>query len=418
MSTSYRPDVDGLRAVAIVPVVLYHLGVRPFGGGFVGVDVFFVISGFLITSLIHAEMIAGKFSILAFYERRIRRLFPALFVVMAACTFAALALYLPPDLQAFSRSLIATTLFSANLLFWKTAGYFTAAPETKPFLHAWSLAVEEQFYIFYPPLLLLVVKFARRRIPMILATLAMLSFVASVVEVHAKPNAAFYLPQFRAWELLLGALLAVQVVPPPKSRIVREALSALGLCLIGVAVVTYGSDTPFPGVSALLPTLGAALIIYTGSGGPSRVNRALSLRPMVFIGWLSYSLYLWHWPVIVFAEYFAMRELTATEKAMVVLVSVALAILSWAFVERPFRGKGGILSRRLLFGASFASMAGFIAVGALGYLSRAIPLALFAGGGPTRRPVGRADPVSDPGMLRPPAPAHRGGRALRVGGGR
>jgi peptidoglycan/LPS O-acetylase OafA/YrhL len=372
-SPSYRPDVDGLRAVAIIPVVLFHLGLALFSGGFVGVDVFFVISGYLITSLIHSEMLAGRFSVLRFYERRVRRIFPAFFLVMAACIGIAATLLLPPDLRAFSMSLAATTLFSANLFFWRTAGYFDGAAEGKPFLHAWSLSVEEQFYIAFPLILLLTVRFARSRTKLVLAVLAVISFAASAVAVHAAPKAAFYLPQFRAWQLLLGALLAVGAVPRPSSRTAREVASAVGLGLIGYAVVTLSEHTPFPGVNALYPSVGAALIIYSGTGGASSVNRVLSLRPVVFVGLISYSLYLWHWPLIVFSRYFLVRDLSSLEMATVVTLSVTLAALSWRFIEAPFRGKGGILSRPQLFGASAVTMLAFVTVGLLGYIRHGFP---------------------------------------------
>src|SRR5271170_3095038 len=300
----YRPEIDGLRALAILPVLLFHYRVSPFRGGFVGVDVFFVISGYLITQLIEAERREGRFSIARFYERRVRRIFPALFVMLTAATIAAAFILFPVDLVRYANSLLATAGFAANFEFWREAGYFDVAAAEKPLLHLWSIAVEEQFYLVFPALLLL---FQSRRVAITLA-IFVLSFAFAVWGVIHAPSAAFYLLPGRAWELMLGALLALHAVPFIERRWIREALAVTGIALIAIAVFGYSKDTPFPGAAALLPCLGAALVIYSSVPGITSASAVLSLPPLVFVGRISYSLYLWHWPLYVFARYFSFRD--------------------------------------------------------------------------------------------------------------
>ena len=353
----YRPDIDGLRAIAVVPVVLYHAGVSLFGGGFVGVDVFFVISGFLITGLILDDILRGEFSIVRFYERRVRRIFPALFVVMGVCAAVAALVFGPREFAALGDSVTAATLFTSNLLFWRDSGYFAIDSERLPLLHTWSLAVEEQFYLFFPPLLLLLVKIGRARHWWWLIGLAVLSFVASTLMVGSDPTSTFYLLPTRAWELLLGAVLACGALAPVRNVVVRNALAVIGLAMIGASVFAYTAQTPFPGPAALLPTVGTALVIYSGSGGLSHVGRVLGARPLVFVGLISYSLYLWHWPLLVFARYWSIVELTPAAIAFTIAASVVLAVLSWRFVETPFRLRRAFAARRPLFMAAAAAMA-------------------------------------------------------------
>lgn len=353
----YRPDIDGLRAVAVLSVVLFHGGIQALGGGFSGVDVFFVISGYLITSIIVRELEQGDFSIARFYARRIRRIFPAFFTVVAFSAIVGCALLVPRELDGLGRSLIAATLFASNILFWSESGYFDSSAELKPLLHTWSLAVEEQFYIFFPIFLWVVFRFCKRRwLPWILP-LTLLSFAASVWGVRHEPSATFYLAPTRAWELALGALPALRCLPPIHRGGVREAVALVGIGLIGLGVFALSSESPFPGVNALLPCLGAALIIHCGSSGKTLVSRGLSLRPLVFVGLISYSLYLWHWPLLVFAKYWVIRPLTGRETAAVLLSAALLSILSWRFVERPFRKRKELFSHRLLFTGGAGLMA-------------------------------------------------------------
>ena len=336
----YRADIDGLRAIAVLSVLGFHLGFRQLDGGFVGVDIFFVISGYLIGGLIVGELAGARFSIAHFYERRIRRILPALFAMLGVVTIACLFALYPGRLARYGASLVATVFSVSNFYFLQTTGYFDQAAETKPLLHTWSLAIEEQFYIFLPPFLMLVHRFAPSRLQAWVAATTAASLLASVIGVSNDASAAFYLPFARAWELLLGVLLAISPKVLPQSAAGRNAAASVGLAMIGAAVVLFSPLTPFPGIAALLPCVGAVLVIAAGSSGPTLAGRLLSWRPLVFIGLISYSLYLWHWPVIVLG-----REMLAdaawsgktTVRLVLLAVSFVLAILSWRFVERPFR---------------------------------------------------------------------------------
>jgi peptidoglycan/LPS O-acetylase OafA/YrhL len=359
----YRPDIDGLRAIAVLAVVFYHYGFSGFSGGYIGVDVFFVISGYLITALIFSEMRNGHFSLTSFYERRVRRIFPALFAFLTGVTLLSFALLLPSDLARFGKSLTATTFFSANILFWHEGGYFDAVGTVKPLLHTWSLAVEEQFYLIYPTVLFALRKSSRGRLLWWIGLLMLVSFVESFVGIRLSPVSTFYLLPARTWELMLGALLALGDYPVPQSKLARDVLGATGIAMIGIAVVIFGDGTPFPGPAALLPCVGTALVVYSGSAGKSVVGDTLSMRIPVFIGLISYSLYLWHWPLYVLASYFAINGLSILERIALVPLSFMLAWGSYRYVEMPFRGKKGILSRQNLFKASLLAMASTAACG-------------------------------------------------------
>lgn len=332
----YRADIQGLRALAIIPVVLFHADKRLMPGGFIGVDVFFVISGFLITSLIVNELETGRFSLGGFYQRRVRRLFPALYA-MLGFSFLAAALLLPPwKFREFGVTALSTVFFVSNFKFAELSGYFGAAAEVKPLLHTWSLAVEEQFYIVFPLVLMAMRRRFWRYLPFVLSGCAVLSLAYSVWAVTNQPTTAFFLAPPRAFELLIGALAACRIVPAPSRQIVRDLLSWLGLGLIVGSAVLLGKSTPFPGLWALPPCLGAALIIYAGQDGVSAAGRLLSARPATLIGSLSYSLYLWHWPFLVFGYFYFLGERTPLQTAGLVLASVAASALCWRFVEQPF----------------------------------------------------------------------------------
>ncbi|HTO52887.1 MAG TPA: acyltransferase family protein [Myxococcota bacterium] len=371
-SLAYRRDIDGLRAVAVLSVVFYHARLPGFGGGFVGVDVFFVISGYLITQIILPEVERGRFSMLGFYERRIRRIFPALFVVLLAVLAIGCALLLPDDLVELSRSTVATTFFAANFHFLSQAGYFDAPSWTKPLLHTWSLAVEEQFYIVFPPLLLLAKrKLGGHYLALTWATVAV-SLAACIVGTNNFRDADFYLAPTRAWELGIGSLLAMGAVRAPGSRALRELAAAAGLAGILYAVTRYGESTKFPGVTALPPVLGSALLLWAGTNGTSAVGRLLSTRPAVFVGLISYSLYLWHWPLLVYASYVPVRVLRVPEALGVIALSAVLATLSFRYIERPFRGARSRFDRAVMFrggvGVSLATAAAALAIAASGGL--------------------------------------------------
>lgn len=372
-SMRYRSDIDGLRAIAVLSVVFYHLGLPFITGGYVGVDIFFVISGFLITRIIHREAVSGNFSILGFYERRARRILPALAVVVLASIVAAHFLLAPFDYDDFGLSAVATLLFASNFHFKDAINYFAPAAEFHPLLHTWSLAVEEQFYILFPLLLVAFVRFGR--VISGVLVLLVLSFGASVLAITSNlisPETAFYLLPVRAWELLFGSVLALDMVPVPKNRLLREATALLGLVLIGFGIFFLTSQTPFPGVAALLPVVGAALVILAGEGGPSLVGRALSLRPMVFVGLVSYSLYLWHWPILAFLRHMRNSvDLGTADLVAAFMLSMMAATASWWFVERPFRNRRW-MSQKRVFALSGAAIGGLSAIGLAIHLSEGV----------------------------------------------
>lgn len=325
-----------------MPVVLYHMEFATFSGGFVGVDVFFVISGFLITSIIARDLEdrSRQFSLRDFYERRIRRIFPALFSVLAVSSALAVVVLLPRDLNDYAKSLVATAGFASNIFFYRQWGYFDAEAHTKPLLHTWSLAVEEQFYLVFPLLLVLLYGLLRRRkyVRRVLAVLGFASFVWTLFLMRSNPAAAFYVAPARSWELLLGSALALGAIPTLKAR-VAEYAAVLGVVLLAIAVLAFTARTPFPGPSALLPCVGAALIIHAGAS--TQVARLLSLRPLVFIGLISYSLYLWHWALLSLARHWVLGALSLTQTWAVVTVAFALSAASLKYVEAPFRRRSG-----------------------------------------------------------------------------
>jgi peptidoglycan/LPS O-acetylase OafA/YrhL len=368
----YRPEIDGLRSLAILPVLLFHSGVPGFTGGFVGVDIFFVISGFLITGIIADELAAGRFSILDFYERRARRILPALTFFSLLTLVAAWLFFLPDFFEDFSRSLVAVATFTSNLYFWKYSGYFEHSAHLRPLLHTWSLAVEEQFYIFMPILMWALYRYARRFLFWALAIGAALSLALSIYATSLAPTANFFLLPTRAWELLLGSLLAVASVRKLPSGL-NSVLAFAGVAAIAVAVFGYTEATPFPGLTALLPCMGAVLIILTGRNTP--VGAVLSTRPIVFIGKISYSLYLAHWPVVVFIRYVTLKEPTMLHAVVIILVSFALAFFSWKFVESPFRVRraAATRSRLVVLPGAAATLVVLAAVGMAGIWSSGFP---------------------------------------------
>jgi peptidoglycan/LPS O-acetylase OafA/YrhL len=358
----YRREIDGLRAVAVIPVVLFHAGFEIFSGGYVGVDVFFVISGYLITSIIFSELEQGKFSIIRFYERRARRILPALFFVMLFCIPFAWIWMVPSQLNDFGRSLAAVSLFASNVLFWRESGYFAPAAEEKPLLHTWSLAVEEQYYMLFPLFLLLAWRFGRSRVFYAIAAIAAVSLLLCEWASHHAPVANFYLAPTRAWELLAGSLCAFVQFGKDQKR--DEILAALGLGLIVLAIFAFDDSTPFPSLYALAPAGGTALIILFGTKG-TWTAKLLSNRAFVGIGLISYSIYLWHQPLFAFARIYDTHEPPQIYMLCLAALSLGLAYLSWKYIEEPFRRK----QRRLLpstpamLNASAAALLVFLGAG-------------------------------------------------------
>jgi len=374
-SAKYRPDVDGLRAIAVLGVLFFHSGLAAFQGGFVGVDIFYVISGYLITSLLVRDIEGNKFSIVAFYERRARRIFPALFSLLFFCIVATSVLFNPKEMSAFGETLLATTFFVSNLYFWKTAhplGYFDNEVNSKPLLHTWSLSVEEQFYVAFPLLLFLLFRWAKSSVRIWLVLLTAVSFALNLWATQHKPVLAFYWFIPRAWELSIGALVAVKVLPPLNHRILREVAGVLGLAMLVSSLFIPVLNWAFPGYIALLPCVGSSLVIYAGEAGPSVAKALLSFRPLVFIGTISYSLYLWHWPVIVFSKHLPFHFSEQAEIAVVLVASIAFAFISFEYVERPFRGSRSPFSRRQIFAFGALASALTATFGAAAYLSHGL----------------------------------------------
>lgn len=368
----YRPEIDGLRAVAVLAVVFFHL---PLGcpGGFVGVDVFFVISGYLITRLILHDLALERFSLPAFWDRRVRRLMPALAFMLAGCVLIGWLLLTPGDFVAFGDQLIAQALGVSNVYFWRVQDYFADRADLQPLLHTWSLGVEEQFYLLYPLLLLGVLRLRGRPLRLVTAGLLLASLVLALVIAPRKASAAFYLLPTRAWELALGALLAWPHGLDRWSRGWREFFSVVGLSAIAFSVLEFGAETSSPWPVQVVPCVGAALLIATASG--TLVGQCLSWRPVRFVGLVSYSLYLWHWPVLLAAKYGHIGVYTVAQRLGLAIAALALATFSWRYVERPFRERGLLPSRRGLFWAWGALVCVCVAFGASvkffdGYLFR------------------------------------------------
>ncbi|MFQ6590431.1 MULTISPECIES: acyltransferase family protein [Pseudomonas] len=360
---AYRRDIDGLRAIAVLAVVLFHFGVPGFTGGFVGVDVFFVISGYLITTIIWREREAGRFSFVDFWARRARRILPALCVMMLTAVVVGWFLLAPKDYEELGRSIHNQVIFISNLFFMRQDGYFDVASDMKPMLHTWSLSVEEQFYIVFP-LLLTLLSSQVKRWRMALLVLALASFAACVWTLPRYPEKAFYLLPMRAWELLAGSLLAVMPLRAYRaSPILAQGISLASLALILVAVFGYDATTDFPGAAALLPVLGVVGLIWANGQQVTLVGQLLGSRVMVGIGLISYSWYLWHWPVLVYGKYASLDGLAAWELGGLLGLSMVLGYMSWRFVEAPFREKRLLAGRRSIL---VAAVIGLVGLGLIG----------------------------------------------------
>jgi peptidoglycan/LPS O-acetylase OafA/YrhL len=370
-SPHIRLDIQGLRAIAVLSVVLFHAWPSALPGGYIGVDVFFVISGYLISSILIKDIERGRFSIVEFYRRRIARIFPALFLMLAAVAAAGYVVLTPAELKELGRNLVSTTFFVSNIDFWLLTGYFDGAADLKPLLHTWSLAVEEQFYIVYPPLLyLLFRRLGRARVTRLAVGGAVLGLAFSELAVNRWPTAAYFLAPARAFELLIGCALAcgdAKALPPRWAA----TASMLGLALIVGPLAIYTSATPFPGIAAAIPTLGTALVIWAGSATQPVGNRLISSLPFRFFGDISYSFYLWHWPVLAYARNLYGLELPPLVAAAAVLLALLLSLGSFHLVEQP------VLRRRLPTATCFQYGAlanlGAVALAAVFALGQGLP---------------------------------------------
>ncbi len=370
---SYEPAIDGLRGLAVLSVVLFHSGFS-FPGGFVGVDVFFVISGYLLTSIIINEVRQDRFTYLQFWERRARRILPPAIVMNVAVLIAGWFLLLPDDFLAVGRSVIAQALFVANVYFWRSTGYFAGPAEEMPLLHTWSLAVEEQFYFLLPILLLMACKLRRTRwinpVTIGLWMVFVVSFAASLHGMIHRPSTTFYLLPTRAWELVCGSLVAVTPTGRwHERRVLREFMALSGVAAILAPCFFYSRQTLFPGAAALPPCLGTAAILWSlsrgrESTGTSFVSRVLSSKALVGVGLISYSLYLWHWPLFAFAKLLnTQMEISWELNFGLIAASFLMAWISWRIVETPFRKKRVCASRRALFSFALVSGACLVLVG-------------------------------------------------------
>jgi peptidoglycan/LPS O-acetylase OafA/YrhL len=368
----YQAYVDGLRAIAVLAVIFFHAGIGC-GGGYVGVDVFFVISGYLITGLILKELDGGQFQILEFWERRVRRIFPALAVVIVACLVTGWFLYFPQDFKELGQSTLAQEMLVSNVYFYLDAGYFAQGVEIKPLLHTWSLAVEEQFYLLFPFLLIGLKRLSRKSIVPAILLLCGVSFSLSVYCSYLHPRANFYLLPTRAWELAIGSFLAAIPAQCASTRWLAESMSWGGLLAILCAVFFYDRDTRFPGAAAILPCVGAALVIWANSHTLTSAGKLLATRPVVFIGLISYSLYLWHWPVLVFFKYWALDPVPQGKRLLLLLASFILAVLSWKFVETPFRRRVHFKRRSQIFTFAAITTAVLIFAGLAIYKLQGLP---------------------------------------------
>lgn len=370
----YRAEIDGLRAVAVIPVILFHAGFEHFSGGFVGVDVFFVISGYLITTIILLEKEQGTFSLVNFYERRARRILPALLLVILVSLPFAWMWLMPSDMKDFSQSLAAVSTFSSNFLFWYETGYWDTVNELKPLLHTWSLAVEEQFYVIFPLFLMLMWRFRKRWILSAFLIIAAISLIGAQWGAYNKSTLNYFLLPTRVWELAIGASIAFYFLYRKQAvrtllahKLIDDALSLIGLLMIGYAVYAFDKTTPFPSFYALVPTIGAGLIILFSSP-KTYVGQLLGTKLLVSIGLVSYSAYLWHQPLFAFARH---RIITGPSELLFTILAVLsfpLAYLSWRYVERPFRKKGKV-SRGAIFTISVTGSVALFATGLAGHMT-------------------------------------------------
>jgi peptidoglycan/LPS O-acetylase OafA/YrhL len=350
----YRPEIDGLRALAVMPVIFFHAGVNLFSGGFIGVDIFFVISGYLIAGIIISEIKQENFSLADFYERRARRIFPALFFVMFSCLPFAWLWLTPSNLIDFGKSLIAVPLFISNGLFWYESGYFEAASELKPLLHTWSIAVEEQFYLIFPIFLIFTWKLGFRWIIALLVIIFFASLFFANWGAYNQPSATFYLLPSRGWELILGILCAfyLSYKNQPSSMILNQLLSILGFACIVSAIIFFDKNTPSPSLYTLIPTLGTALLVLTTTP-KTFVYKILTLKIFTGMGLISYSAYLWHQPIIAFTKHrLLINEFSFYHLFFICVSSLILAYFTWRFIEKPFRNKAIFTSHFILKSSS------------------------------------------------------------------
>lgn len=368
---NYRREIDGLRAIAVIPVILFHAGFSLFSGGFVGVDVFFVISGYLITSVLLHDMSLGTFSFSDFYERRARRILPALFFVLLVCLPFAWQWMLAGQLSDFGASLFSTATFLSNFYFFSQVNYFATNAEMQPLLHTWSLSVEEQYYFLFPPVLLAMFKFRKMKAIWLVAITTVVSFIVAEYALYQGAEWSFFFTGSRMWEIGAGSLAAFVI--QKRGVIPNNSLALIGLAAIWVAFFSYDKSTPFPGRYALLPVAGTTLLIlYAGKG--TWVAQLLSTRILVSIGLISYSAYLWHQPLFAFTRIRLIHEPSWQLMLTLSLAALVMAAFSWRYIEQPFRGKSPLLQgKKEVYLASVLGLILFASLGAFLYSMKGIP---------------------------------------------
>ena len=377
INPDYREEIDGVRAVAVCGVILFHSFPNIVKGGFLGVDVFFVISGFLISSIIYKEVDQSRFKLIDFWERRIRRICPVLICIAIVSLVFTYFIYLPIDFQIMGRSLVALSLAASNIYFWLKTDYWNPISDTEPLLHTWSLSVEAQFYIFFPLLILSIRNLSRRKVFIILLSFFVFSIWLCALAKGERVSAAFYLLPYRMWELLLGALLATNVMGGlwngGENGNLKELLATMGLGLIILSFLLVEPNPETILIANLVPCLGTALIIHSNSDHITQAGNFLRLKPMSYIGKISYSLYLWHWVLLVFLKYQSLELPSDAKKIGVLIFVVLFSMITYHFIEQPFRKREYLEKKSSLFKVTVAFLLIFTTVGlALDY-TKGIP---------------------------------------------
>ena len=366
---SYRKEIDGLRAFAIIPVIFFHAGLQSFSGGFVGVDVFFVVSGYLIATLVITELSKHTFSLSHFYVRRVRRILPALFIMMLTCLPFAWIFLLPNDMKEFSQSMVSVIMFLSNLLFWIKSGYFDTSTELKPLIHTWSLSIEEQFYILFPIVCLAIFKFSKNNFFLIFSLIAIIGLFTAQHIITNYPSMAFYGLPTRGWEIICGVLVAWVLHSTNflilKSFLLNQILSLIGFGLVLFSIITFNLNTPHPSFYSLIPVFGTVLlIIFTCEN--TYVFKIFTNKYISGIGLLSYSLYLWHQPIFAFTKYRLLEELSIYHVSLIVFISFIFAYFSYRIIESPFRDFEKISNKILFSSIGTIAMIIFI-IGLIGH---------------------------------------------------
>lgn len=356
----YRAEIDGLRALAVVPVIMFHAGFELFSGGFVGVDVFFVISGYLISTILIEDIEKKRFSIVNFYERRVRRILPALFFVLFITTIFSYFILFPSDFKDYSESLFYVVIFVSNIYFWRDSNYFSQAAELNPLLHTWSLAVEEQFYVVFPLFLILAWRYGKHRVFWMIVVMAAISFLLSEWGWRNTETANFYLAPTRAWELFAGSIAAFIVQKQGVQK--NNLLALIGISAIVFSVFSYDETTPFPSAFALVPVIGVVLLLLYADK-ETLTGKLLGTKALVGVGLISYSAYLWHQPLFALYRQKYSIDLDFFVQSFLIGITFCLAIFSWKFIEKPFRDK--TFSRKIIFTSSFLAGLTLIAISSM-----------------------------------------------------